>query len=242
MPKAVATALAGAGAGSAAAVPAGRPDLRGARSAPSPCCIRTCRKRSAARSRHSPIPPSSRICKKLGVSAVELMPITAWIDERHLPPLGLQQCLGLQSGHLHGARPAPGARRPRRTARHGRRAARRPASASSSISSSTTPAKATRSGRRCRCAASTTRPITGTTAGRQAGQRHRHRQHASPAIIRSCGDLVLDTLRHFVRHAGVDGFRFDLAPVLGRAPTGFDPDAPLLQAMRAGSGACATAS
>ena len=33
--------------------------------------------------------------KKLGVGAVELMPIAAWIDERHLPPLGLAQRLGL---------------------------------------------------------------------------------------------------------------------------------------------------
>ena len=27
--------------------------------------------------------------KRIGVDAVEMMPITAWIDERHLPPLGL---------------------------------------------------------------------------------------------------------------------------------------------------------
>ncbi len=27
--------------------------------------------------------------KRIGVDAVELLPITAWIDERHLPPLGL---------------------------------------------------------------------------------------------------------------------------------------------------------
>jgi glycogen operon protein len=32
--------------------------------------------------------------KKLGVGAVELMPITAWIDERHLPPLGLRNFWG----------------------------------------------------------------------------------------------------------------------------------------------------
>eukprot|EP01035_Chromulina_nebulosa_P016757 gene16757-22215_t len=32
---------------------------------------------------------------------------------------------------------------------------------------------------------------------------------------------ILDTLRHFVRHCDVDGFRFDLAPVLGRGPHGF---------------------
>ncbi len=32
--------------------------------------------------------------KRLGVDAVELMPITAWIDERHLPPLGLSNGWG----------------------------------------------------------------------------------------------------------------------------------------------------
>lgn len=44
--------------------------------------------------------------------------------------------------------------------------------------------------------------------------------------------LVLDSLRHFAG-LGVDGFRFDLAPVLGRVEAGaFDRDAPLLQAIR----------
>jgi glycogen operon protein len=32
--------------------------------------------------------------KKLHVSAIELMPIAAWIDERHLPPLGLRNGWG----------------------------------------------------------------------------------------------------------------------------------------------------
>jgi len=39
--------------------------------------------------------------------------------------------------------------------------------------------------------------------------------------------LIIDTLRHFVRNAGIDGFRFDLAPVLGRSDTGFDRNAAL---------------
>ena len=38
--------------------------------------------------------------------------------------------------------------------------------------------------------------------------------------------LTLDTLRHFVRHCGVDGFRFDLAPVMARGP-GFARNAPI---------------
>lgn len=45
--------------------------------------------------------------------------------------------------------------------------------------------------------------------------------------------LALDALRHWVQHMGVDGFRFDLAPVLGRVGhQGFRADAPLLAAMR----------
>jgi glycogen operon protein len=36
--------------------------------------------------------------------------------------------------------------------------------------------------------------------------------------------LALATLRHFVRHCGVDGFRFDLAPIMARGP-GFDSQA-----------------
>ena len=45
-------------------------------------------------------------------------------------------------------------------------------------------------------------------------------------------ELILDTLRHFVLHAGVDGFRFDLATILGRDDRGFNPDAPLLREIR----------
>ncbi|MGO4841536.1 glycogen debranching enzyme GlgX, partial [Rhizobiaceae sp. 2RAB30] len=39
-------------------------------------------------------------------------------------------------------------------------------------------------------------------------------------------------LRHFVLYTGVDGFRFDLAPVLGRDDSGFSAHAPLLDAIR----------
>lgn len=35
--------------------------------------------------------------------------------------------------------------------------------------------------------------------------------------------LVLDSLRYWVEEMGVDGFRFDLAPVMGREAHGFDP-------------------
>ena len=43
--------------------------------------------------------------------------------------------------------------------------------------------------------------------------------------------LVLDSLRYWVAEMGVDGFRFDLAPALGRTRTHFDAHAPLLVAL-----------
>jgi glycogen operon protein len=43
--------------------------------------------------------------------------------------------------------------------------------------------------------------------------------------------LVLDSLRYWHRRMGVDGFRFDLAPVLGRSAFGFDPYHELIQAI-----------
>lgn len=44
--------------------------------------------------------------------------------------------------------------------------------------------------------------------------------------------FVLDALRFWVSRMGVDGFRFDLASVLGRTRSGFDPSAPFFVALR----------
>ena len=48
-----------------------------------------------------------------------------------------------------------------------------------------------------------------------------------PPVIR----LAMDAMRSWVNRTGVDGFRFDLAPVMGRRAAGFDPQAPLLAAI-----------
>ncbi len=45
--------------------------------------------------------------------------------------------------------------------------------------------------------------------------------------------LILESLRYWVREMHVDGFRFDLATTLGRRDDGFDPSAPLFEAIRA---------
>ncbi|MBK9572192.1 MAG: glycogen debranching protein GlgX [Rhodoferax sp.] len=44
--------------------------------------------------------------------------------------------------------------------------------------------------------------------------------------------FVLDSLRYWVQVMGVDGFRFDLAPVLGRTDTGYQADAAFFTALR----------
>jgi len=44
--------------------------------------------------------------------------------------------------------------------------------------------------------------------------------------------MVMDSLRHWVEQFHVDGFRFDLATTLGRRADGFDPDAGFFVALR----------
>src|SRR5437899_1204427 len=51
---------------------------------------------------------------------------------------------------------------------------------------------------------------------------------AEPRVVQ----LVMDSLRHWVTQLGVDGFRFDLAPILARREGGeFDPRAPFFAAV-----------
>lgn len=49
----------------------------------------------------------------------------------------------------------------------------------------------------------------------------------NPQVLR----LILDSLRHFAQRYGVDGFRFDLASTLGRDETGFSSQAAFFQAI-----------
>jgi isoamylase len=49
-----------------------------------------------------------------------------------------------------------------------------------------------------------------------------------PAVLR----MVMDSLRYWVEHVHIDGFRFDLASVLGRERHGFDPQGGFFDAIR----------
>ncbi len=169
--------------------------------------------------------------KKIGVSAVELMPVTAWIDERHLPPLGLTNSWGYNPVTFMALDPrlAPGGIADLKAVCDALRA--------EGISvfldlvfnhtGESDDAGPTLSFRGLinrqaylRDAANEQVNVTGTG-------------NTVACIEPLMQTMILDALRHFVMNGGVDGFRFDLAPVLGRRDQGFSAGAPLLAAMTA---------
>lgn len=169
--------------------------------------------------------------KRIGVGAVELMPIAAWIDERHLPPLGLRNGWGYNPVSFMALDPrlAPGGLDELRATV----AALHEAGIGVLLD-----VVFNHTGE------SDAQGPTLSLRGLDAKAYYRHAPDATlvndtgtgntlacdhPAVRR----LVLDAMRHFVAQAGIDGFRFDLAPVLGRGPDGFDPQAPLLREMLA---------
>ncbi|TGQ51284.1 glycogen debranching enzyme GlgX [Mesorhizobium sp. M1C.F.Ca.ET.193.01.1.1] len=167
--------------------------------------------------------------KRLGVSAVELMPITASIDERHLPPLGLSNAWGYNPVTFMALDPrlAPGGLVELRDTV----AALRKAGIGTILD-----LVFNHTGESDRLGP--TLSLRGLDA--QAYYRHlpggRLANDTGTGNTLACDhpvvrEMVLDTLRHFVRFAGVDGFRFDLAPVLGRVDGTFDANAPLLEAI-----------
>ncbi|MCD4659500.1 glycogen debranching protein GlgX [Agrobacterium sp.] len=169
--------------------------------------------------------------KKIGVDAVELMPITAWIDERHLPPLGLSNAWGYNPVGFMALDPrlCPGGVRELRDTVAALHAEGIGVildlvfnhTGESDIEGSVL----------------SLRGLDNLTA-------FRHPPGEPGLLINDTGtgntvacdhpyvrQLIIDALRHFVVNAGVDGFRFDLAPVLGRTANGFDMASETLDAM-----------
>lgn len=171
--------------------------------------------------------------KRIGVDAVELMPIVAWIDERHLPPLGLHNSWGYNPVALMALDPrlAPGGVK--------------------ELASTVAALHAegigvildlvfNHSGESDRQGA------TLSMRGLDNLTYYRHVADRPGELVNDtgCGNtmtcdhpvvrrLILDSMRHFVAHAGVDGFRFDLASILGRSAHGFDPKAALFEEIHA---------
>ncbi len=169
--------------------------------------------------------------KKIGVDAVELMPITAWIDERHLPPLGLSNAWGYNPVGFMALDPrlCPGGVRELRETVAALHAQGIGVildlvfnhTGESDIEGSVL----------------SLRGLDNLTA-------FRHPPGKPGVLVNDTGtgntvacdhpyirQLIIDSLRHFVLSAGVDGFRFDLAPVLGRTANGFEMASETLSAM-----------
>lgn len=167
--------------------------------------------------------------KALHVGAIELMPVAAWIDERHLPALGLSNAWGYNPVAMLALDPriAPGGiadlREVIRTMH-----ANGIGVIVDVVYNHTGESD-----------------VEGATLSLR-GLGHRtyfaHDREDPGLLINDTGcgntlacyraevqELVLAAMRHLVGQSGVDGFRFDLAPVLGRTPDGFDPQAEMLR-------------
>jgi glycogen operon protein len=161
--------------------------------------------------------------QKLGVDAVELMPVAAWIDERHLPALGLRNAWGYNPVAPMALDPglAPGGIAELRQTVATLRAAGIGVILDLVLNHSGEgdaqgPILSMRGlDRRYYARDGQGRLINDTGTGNTLDA-------AQPMVRR----LMIETLRHFARHCGVDGFRLDLATVLARGP-GFDPQAPI---------------
>ena len=161
--------------------------------------------------------------RALRVAAIELMPIVAWIDERHLPALGLTNAWGYNPVVPMAIDPrlAPGGVAELRDTVAALRAAGIGVildlvfnhSGESDVFGPTL------SMRGLDQALYYTRTADGTLVNDTGTG---NTLDCSRAEVRA---LIVDSLRHFAG-LGVDGFRFDLATVLARGP-GFDAQAPI---------------
>ena len=170
----------------------------------------------------------------LGVDAVELMPIAAWIDERHLPPLGLRNAWGYNPVAMMALEP--------RLCPNGvadlQDTVRVLSEAGIAVILDVVFNHTGESDE-----------LGATLSMRGLDNRYYFRHAWDEARARwylvndtGCGNtidctragvvqLMLDTLHYFVTYIGVAGFRFDLAPIMGRDAQGFHPQAPLLVAI-----------
>jgi glycogen debranching enzyme len=185
--------------------------------------------------RHPDIPPELRgtigalmhpaviaHLQKLHVNAIELMPIVAWIDERHLLPLGLRNAWGYNPVVPMALDPglAPGGMDELKDTVATLRQAGIGVildlvlnhTGESDLAGPTVSFRGLDN--RCYARGPDGALINDAGTGNILD--------ASDAVVRT---LMLDTLRHFAR-LGVDGFRFDLAPIIARGPD-FDSHAPI---------------
>ena len=165
--------------------------------------------------------------QKLRVNAIELMPIVAWIDERHLPPLGLRNVWGYNPVVPMAIDPglAPGGME--------------------ELEDTVVDLRRAGIGVILDMVLNHTgeSDLQGPTLSLRGLDNRCYAHDPDGALINDAGTgntldgsdpavraLMLDTLRHFA-NAGIDGFRFDLAPIIARSPA-FDPHAPIFTAIQ----------
>jgi glycogen debranching enzyme len=193
--------------------------------------------------RHPDVPPEKRGTiaalaehvilqhfKKLGVDTVELMPIAAWIDERHLVNLGLRNAWGYNPVSMFAIDPrlAPGGMQELRETVSKLHAANINVilDVVFNHTGESDMLGPTLSLRGLDCTGYY-RLFHGTNVN-DAGTGNTlalDRPHTVQWIV--------EAMRHWVLTCGIDGFRFDLATIMGReANNGFSPAAPLLYAIQ----------
>ena len=166
---------------------------------------------------------------KLGVDTIELMPLMAWADERHLARQGLSNAWGYNPISFFAPDPrlAPaGLSEIRDTiaALHG---------AGLGVVLDVVFNHTGES------------DLGGPTISLRGLDNALYYRHAKGVLVNDTGcgntldtnsppvmDLILAAMRHWVTATGLDGFRYDLATVLGRGPHGFEARAPLLEAIQ----------
>ena len=165
---------------------------------------------------------------RLGITTLEIMPACAWIDERHLAPLGLFNVWGYNPAALMAPDPrlAPGGWAEIRAAVAGLQAAGIEVLLDVVLNHSGEGDE-----------------FGPTLSLRGLDNASYYRLNPAERALyvndAGCGNilaldrapvvrLAMDALRTWAQRAGLDGFRFDLATTMGRRDAGFDAAAPLL--------------
>jgi glycogen operon protein len=167
----------------------------------------------------------------LGITSVEIMPADAFVDERHLPALGLTNAWGYNPVFLGAPDPrlAPGGWAEVRQATDALHEAGLEAILDIVLNHS---------------GESDELGPTLSLRGLDNASYYRLLPDDPARYINDMGcgncvaldrpavmDMTIDALRRWMVQGGLDGFRFDLATALGRRDWGFDPHAPLIEAI-----------
>jgi len=171
--------------------------------------------------------------KHIGVDVVELMPVAGWIDDGHLPSLGLTNVWGYNPVTYFAPDPRVMPRGPQELRaltelyrEAGIRVVLDVVYNHTGEGDSDGPVLSMKG-------------LDARTYYRHVevdGQMHMVNDAGTGNTLQcdhpAVQDLVVDSLKYWVTEYGIAGFRFDLATILGRSMNGFSPDAKLLERIR----------